>query len=656
MQFKYNGLLATMRSRFTYVWSIRAIQLCLFIASAIAAFLLRFEFSIPNNMKAALWSYLWAGVLLKVAVFHACGLGRGLWRYFGTADLVRVTRTNAIASALTAAALMTVGPKPFPRSILIIDFLLTLLLSIGVRAATRFIVEFFSKTPGRARTRAFIYGAGEAGALLSNEARASGRLRHVICGFIDDDPSKKHLLIHGVLVRGAGQDLQELVAMHAVTEVLIAVPSATGEQMGRMVAHCQAAGVVFRTVPAISELAADRGAVSQIRDVAVEDVLGRGSVVLDQSRISQKLHHRVALVTGAAGSIGSELCRQVARFEPTELVALDISETGLFQLEREMREKAPNLRFHVEIGSIQNRQRLRDIFDHYRPSVVYHAAAYKHVPLMEAHAFEAVENNVFGTYHTATVAAEFGVEDFVMISSDKAVRPTNIMGATKRVAELVIRSLQNGGPRYVSVRFGNVLGSSGSVVPIFKKQIAAGGPVTVTHPEMRRYFMTIPEAAQLVLQASTMGSGGEIFVLDMGKPVRIVDLARQLIVLSGLRPDKDVQITFSGLRPGEKLCEELNLSDEQTVPTNHEKINAFTGAILPFEHAIRHLAVLRNACECRDMRALMVELKDIVPDYNPSQNLLNSIAESGLMRLNAAVSKGAGVTPGKAVLSVVPEI
>jgi len=637
-----------MWDRSIYLWSIRAIQLCLFLVSAIAAFLLRFEFSIPSQMKPALWSYVCLGILLKAGVFHTCGLGQGLWRYFGTRDLIRVARTNLIASGLCALAVAAAGPKPFPRSILIIDLLLSLLFSAGVRACPRFIVEWSSQSPRCSQTRAFIYGAGQAGALLCNE----GRLNWVICGFIDDDPRKRDLLIHDFVVRGTGAELSELVRIHEVAEVLIAIPSATGKQMSRIVGYCQAAGVAFRILPAISDLTAGRGAVSQIRDVAVEDVLGRSAVVLDQSGILGKLHDRVALVTGAAGSIGSELCRQIARFEPAHLIALDISETGLFHLEQEMRRVVPKLKFHPEIGSIQNRQRLQEIFRLYQPNVVYHAAAYKHVPLMETHGFEAVENNVFGTYHTATVAAEFGVDDFVMISSDKAVRPTNIMGVTKRAAELVIRSLQNGGPRYVSVRFGNVLGSSGSVVPIFKRQIAAGGPVTVTHPEMRRYFMTIPEAAQLVLQASTMGSGGEIFVLDMGSPVRIVDLARQLILLSGLRPDKDIRIEFSGLRAGEKLCEELNLADEQTVATIHEKINAFTGVGIPFERAIRSLAALRHACENRDLRALLFELKNLVPDYNPSQELLNGIAEASLIRLGEALAENSRVTPGTPALSI----
>jgi FlaA1/EpsC-like NDP-sugar epimerase len=641
------------RSRFAYIWSIRALQLCLFVISGITAFLLRFEFSIPPDMKAALWVSLGVGLAVKVAVFHAAGLGRGVWRYFSMGDLVRVAIANVASAAIAAGILLAAGPHSIPRSVLVIDFVLTASLTTAARAATRLFLEVVARPSAGAQSRALIYGAGAAGSLLLNEARSNRGCQYLICGFIDDDPNKLHMLVNGVLVRGSGKDLPAIAAAQRAGNVLIAIPSATGAQMSRIIEQCRRAGVAFRTVPAISEFVAARAVVSQIRDVAVEDVLGRSTVELHEGRINQKLRDRVALVTGAAGSIGSELCRQIARFGPTSLVALDMSETALFHLEQEIRQTFPAVGFHPEIGSIQNRQRLRDVFDLYRPSVVYHAAAYKHVPLMEAHAFEAVENNVLGTYQLATVAAEFGVEDFVMISSDKAVRPTNVMGVTKRVAELLIRSLQNGGPRYVSVRFGNVLGSNGSVVPIFKKQIAAGGPVTVTHPEMRRYFMTIPEAAQLVLQASTMGNGGEIFVLDMGKPVSILELARQLIVLSGLQPDRDIRIVYSGRRPGEKLYEEINMADEQTIPTSHEKIKVFAGIGLPFDYAIRHLAALRRACEVRDLRALLEELKKMVPDYQPSSELLQRVSECGLARLAEAVNRDRGPVPVRVDLSAV---
>ena len=373
---------------------------------------------------------------------------------------------------------------------------------------------------------------------------------------------------------------------------------------------------------------------------------------LDSRRIHAKLGGKVALVTGAAGSIGSELCRQIARFQPAALVALEISETALFHLEREMRRLFPQMAFFAEIGNIQNAQRLREIFRAYGPAVVYHAAAYKHVPMMESHIYEAVENNVLGTFNVAVAAAESGVEDFVMISSDKAVRPTNAMGATKRVAELLIRSLQNGGPRFVSVRFGNVLGSNGSVVPIFNEQIARGGPVTVTHPEMRRYFMTIPEAVQLVLQASTMGRGGEIFVLDMGEPVKIVDLARQLIVLSGLKPDEDIRIEFTGVRPGEKLYEELNMDEEHILPTYHDKVRIFAGSSMSADTTMGNLAALRAACERRDLAALVLELQRMVPDYTPSETLLDRLGQHDLVRLADRVGPGQTVAPRRAPLSV----
>jgi FlaA1/EpsC-like NDP-sugar epimerase len=382
--------------------------------------------------------------------------------------------------------------------------------------------------------------------------------------------------------------------------------------------------VSFKTVPGVGEIIGHKGLAKQIRDVAVEDLLGRSQVKLEGEAIRGKLEGNVILVTGAAGSIGSELCRQIARFRPAAIVGYEISETALFYLDLEMKERFPEAAFYPVMGSVQEPHRLSEVLDQYRPSILYHAAAYKHVPMMEAHPFEALANNVFGTYATALVAEEQGIEDFVMISTDKAVRPTSIMGVTKRVAELAVNSLQNGRTRFVSVRFGNVLGSSGSVVPLFKKQIAAGGPVRVTHPEMRRYFMTIPEASQLVLQASTMGKGGEIFVLEMGEPVKIVDLARNLILLSGLRPDDDIRIEFTGTRPGEKLYEELLTLEESTAPTRHEKVKVFTGPSAGYEEMRKHIESLRQIWAERDRRQLVLCLKEIVPEYNPSSDLLRS--------------------------------
>jgi FlaA1/EpsC-like NDP-sugar epimerase len=388
---------------------------------------------------------------------------------------------------------------------------------------------------------------------------------------------------------------------------------------------CHSVNIDCKTVPGLSEIIENHGLAGQVREVAVEDLLGRNPIRLEERQIRSSIKGKVVLVTGAAGSIGSEICRQIARFEPAGIVGFDNAESPLFDIDQEMRQSFPEVSFYPEIGSIQNRARLDEVFFRYKPLSLYHAAAYKHVPLMESHVFEAVENNVFGTYNVAVAAADHGVEDLVMISSDKAVRPTNVMGATKRVAELILLALQNGRTKYVAVRFGNVLGSNGSVVPIFKKQIATGGPITVTHPEMRRYFMTIPEACQLVLQAAAIGEGGQICVLDMGQPVKIVDLAKNLILLSGLRPHEDIKIEFSGMRPGEKLYEELSTLLEDTIPTEHEKIRTFVGNGMPEGDMITWLEDLRSICESKDAGRLVVALKEIVQDYSPSTDLLKRV-------------------------------
>jgi len=384
-----------------------------------------------------------------------------------------------------------------------------------------------------------------------------------------------------------------------------------------------------------------------IRDVAVDDLLGRKPVQIEEQKVDDQLSGQVILVTGAAGSIGSELIRQIARFGPKLIIGLDVAETPLFHIEREIRKTFAGIAFEPVVASIQNRGRLREVFRRFEPVVVFHAAAYKHVPMMEANIFEAVENNILGTYNVAAEASRAHVRAFVMISSDKAVRPTSIMGLTKRVAEMIVSSISYDGGKFVSVRFGNVLGSNGSVVPIFREQIAAGGPVTVTHREMRRFFMTIPEAVQLVLQASCMGKGREIFVLDMGEPVKIVDLARNLILLSGLRPDEDISIVFTGVRPGEKLYEELNTIEETTCSTYHEKIKIFSGSsyVGQLETWIR---TIRQLCKARDLK-LVLCLKELVNDYSPSADVLRCMLKHEDSR---SISKPEVATPNYRVASM----
>jgi FlaA1/EpsC-like NDP-sugar epimerase len=430
------------------------------------------------------------------------------------------------------------------------------------------------------------------------------------------------IYIQGLKVIGNGSDVKAFSARTGVKEVLIAAPSANGEQMFQILQHCRDAQVRYRTVATLGEIIENKTMAAQIREVDVQDLLRRTPVHLDHHLIHEKIEGKVMMVTGAAGSIGSELCRQIARFQPAAIVGFEIAETPLFHLNREMQAQFPEVPFHAEIGSIQNPRRLASVLETHSPAIIYHAAAYKHVPLMESNLLDAIENNAFGTYNVVMAAEEYGVEKFVLISSDKAVRPSSVMGATKRLCELLVLSLPSARTRRVAVRFGNVLGSSGSVIPLFKQQIGAGGPITITHPNMKRYFMTIQEATQLVLQASAMGSGGEIFVLDMGEQVKIVDLAQKLILLSGLVPDVDIKIVFTGTRPGEKLYEELNLDEEVHLPTSHPKIRSFTGSCMTIESMLSETRRLMKLCQVGDEGAVMRLLQELVPEYTPSQYVL----------------------------------
>jgi FlaA1/EpsC-like NDP-sugar epimerase len=597
----------------------------LFVVSGVVAFSLRFDLDIPAAERHYLWFALAVWLATKTIVFRLLKLDRGWWRFVSMDDLIRIGVGNLIGSFAGFIVIRFFGPPGFPRSVYLLDFLLCFLATSGIRAAVRILREGQASTGGPKDKRALIYGAGSAGIILLREIRNNPKLLYQVVGFIDDRPDKQGLPIGGALVRGSGNDVKRLVEKYSIETILVAIPSATGTEMTRILRLCHAAGVECKTIPGLDEVIESNSLANQIREVSLDDLLGRIPVQLEENRIRGEIEGKVVLVTGAAGSIGSELCRQIARFNPARIVGFDAAESPLFEIDREMRQRHPEIPFHPELGSVQCRSRLDEIFSQYRPSAVYHAAAYKHVPMLEAHVFEAITNNVFGTFNVASAAMAYGVDDFVMISSDKAVRPTNVMGATKRISELLLLGLQNGCTKFVAVRFGNVLGSNGSVIPIFKKQIAAGGPVTVTHPEMRRFFMTIPEACQLVLQAATIAEGGQICVLEMGEPVKIVDLARNLILLSGLRPDEDIKIEFTGMRPGEKLYEEVTSSLEDTVPTAHEKIRIFVGNTMPPCDIRGWIDSLEEICTTRDVARLVVALKEMVLDYNPSTDLLKRV-------------------------------
>ncbi len=546
----------------------------------IGAFLLRFNLDIGDPYFTGVWPTLPWIVATQTAVFLSFGLYRGIWRYASVPDLRRIVFA-AIVSVTAAALVLQLLRLPvvIPRSVFVLDPILLIMLMGGSRLAYRTWKEHRLVSLSALNAQpVLILGAGDAGATLAKELAKSSEW-HVV-GLLDDNVGKQGRQIHGLPVLGRIEELPAVAGRFSVSHAIIALPSASHTERRRAVDVCTQAGIKALTVPAFDDLVSGRVTVSQLRHVELDDLLGRDPVSLDAGGLRDWLRGRVVMVTGAGGSIGSELCRQIARFEPSRLVLFELNEFALYTIEQEFEARYKGLPLACTIGDVKDAARLGQVIQQYRPAVIFHAAAYKHVPLMESdNAWQAVLNNVTGTDVVARAAIAHGVEKFVFISTDKAVNPTSVMGASKRLAELVCQALQSspsatGGEsstRFVMVRFGNVLGSTGSVIPRFREQIAAGGPVTVTHPDVTRYFMSIPEAVQLVLQAGLMGKGGEIFVLDMGEPVRIADLARDLIKLSGYT-EEDIKIVYTGLRPGEKLYEEPLAADENTLPTPHPKL------------------------------------------------------------------------------------
>jgi FlaA1/EpsC-like NDP-sugar epimerase len=604
-------------------------------ASFVAAMLLRYDFAIPAHKVPLLWRALAIALPVKVSIFYLTGLHRRVWwRFADIVDLYRVFVANVLASlgfaVIDLVIYLDLIRRGIPHSVYGVDFLVSLMLLGGIPLAYRIYWEIGhaprSRTAGKG---ILIYGAGVAGTMLVREIRAKPQLGYKVIGFLDDDPKKRDAVLMDVPVLGTGRDVVRIVDRYKrtgpkVDELIIAMPSVATHElpMREVLANCRTVGVPCKTVPTLGELLSGKVRIGQIRDLSPADLLGREPVLLDEPHIRADITGRKVLVTGAAGSIGSELCLQIARFEPGLLVALDQAESGLFTIELELRRKFPTLEMISELADVRDASRVDEVMRRHAVELVFHAAAYKHVPVMESHVLEAVKTNVFGTWNVVQSALRHHVATFLMISSDKAVNPTSVMGATKRVAELIVSAMPfdgaGGRTKFVSVRFGNVLGSSGSVVPIFLAQIASGGPVTVTHPEACRFFMTLREAVQLVLQASTMGHGSEIFVLDMGEPIHIVDLARNMIQLSGLVPDRDIEIRFVGLRPGEKIREELLSEGEDLLPTHHSKIRIFAGPRVPLDTIETWVGRLQDLVAQRDVEAVIAHLKTLVPEYRPA--------------------------------------
>ena len=596
-------------------------QIILIGFSYYSSFVLRLDSNFDASAHALFWQTLPLVIVVKLVIFYHFGLLRGWWRYVGMSDVLNISLSEFLASTLLFTLIVfVVAVKGYPRSVIPIDMVLSIMLVGGARFGVRAYTERAKKEEGNQK-KTLIIGAGRAGSAIARELRVDPSLGYYPLGFVDDNPGKLGIRINGVKVLGNTEALGHLIKKYEAECVLIALPSARGYEIERIIDQCRQSKVNFKILPPMSEQLNRTASIKQFRKVRVEDLLSRNPVQLDLGRIRNEVQDKVLLITGAGGSIGSELARQIASFEPRRLVLFERSESDLFRIEMELSKKFPNLDCVPIIGDILDVTLLREVFGLHRPSSVFHAAAYKHVPVMEKNCFQAVTNNIFGTYNVALVAKQFHADNFVLISSDKAVNPTNVMGVSKRAAELITLALQGNRTRFLAVRFGNVLGSNGSVGPIFEAQIADGGPVTVTHPDAKRYFMTTAEAVGLVLQASTMGNGGEIFVLNMGDPVKIVDLARRMILLSGFEPDKDIEISFTGLRPGEKLFEEIRLEGEGIKPTPHEQIWVFEGGQPSFEYVRGWLEELSTLVESRNVHGLISKLVSIVPEYGPSEQL-----------------------------------
>ncbi len=586
------------------------------------AFQLRFDFQVGEEYLVHFRWMLLVGVGLKLVLLVLAGQFGSRLSFFGLHDLGKILTVCFVAAALALVVWFFTGTNfAPPRAVIVTDFLLSFLFLCGFRLTLRLVREgYFRRVDDAAHKRIVVIGATEAGASLVRDLQARRGLGMIPTAFFDDEQRNWGTSIHGVPVEGAPETLRDYLARHKIDEAIIALPNVHGRRIREIVNLLNTLHLRFEIVPSFEQLVTGKVRASQVRPVEIQDLLGRPAINLQNDRIHERVHDRTVLVTGAGGSIGSELCRQIAAHGPRELLLVERSEFLLFQIEQELRDLGHGSELIPLVADVLDHVRMETIMRRFLPQIVFHAAAHKHVPMMELQPGEAFRNNTLGTQAMAELAVAHGVEQFVLISTDKAINPTSAMGATKRLAELYLQALQAqqpGGTKFSAVRFGNVLGSSGSVIPTFKKQIAAGGPITVTHPDITRYFMTVNEAVGLVLQCATLGRGGEIFVLDMGEPMKIVDLARQLIELSGLRPDVDIEIRFSGLRPGEKLFEELNHNTENHVATAHPRVMQFMGpppALAPLRAEFARLA---EQIPDGNHSTFKAAIKKLVPEYQP---------------------------------------
>ncbi|HPA15862.1 MAG TPA: nucleoside-diphosphate sugar epimerase/dehydratase [Desulfobacterales bacterium] len=614
-------------------------DLFLILASFLGAHLIRFEFNIPRQMVVSLWKVMPLVLIVKIICFYFFDLYSGMWRYTSISDLLNVIKASCASTFIIVILILFSNRfEGFSRSVFLIDLCLTILFIAGFRLIVRLYFEQVSKkkrwrdtirdllknflTKGRGNSKnLLIIGAGDCGEKMYREIRDNAALQYNVVGFLDDHPVKIGKKIHGVPVLSSIRDIKEAANKVKADEALIAIPSASAQQMRRIVDYCKESGITFKTIPGYGELINGRVTINSIREVDFRDLLGREIIKLEEEKIGAYLQEQRVMVTGAGGSIGSELCRQICRYRPDKILLYERAESPLYEIELELKQAFEGVKIVPLLADIQNRCQLEKAFETFRPHTVFHAAAYKHVPMLELHPWKAIENNILGTENLVDVANRFEVERFVFVSTDKAVRPVNVMGASKRVVEILIQNQNICGfskTRFMTVRFGNVVGSVGSVVPLFKKQIEKGGPVTVTHPDITRYFMTVPEACQLILQSGAMGQGGEIFLLDMGTPIRIDEMARDLIRLSGFEPEVDIKIKYIGLRPGEKLYEELITEGEGIMPTSHNKIMVLKGTECNLQVLNDRIIELAELANNQAAESIKEKLKQILPEYRPA--------------------------------------